>query len=346
VGGAEDRFVWAGEAGDVRFETTLWLYPAQAVWFWQVALLSRAPVPCDVILVQDLGLGDRGFLMNNEAFASQYTDHHVARLPDIGTVLMSRQNLAQGDLHPWAMHGCLDGAAAFATDALQLFGPGFRDAATIALPFGTDLPSLRLQHECACAILQSRPVALEAGSTQTVRFFGLFEPDHPGASGEADLGRLDLVNRAAADFRPVPVRLQPAVRSLLQDAAPVVARPLAGEALARAFPQRSHEEYGAGEHEDGGHGDRRLLSFFAPDGPHNRHVVLKEKERLVPRRHGTLLRSGSAMLPDEATLCATAWMPGVFTAQLTIGNTSFHKLFSVSRDPYNIVRASGLRILA
>ena len=33
-------------------------------------------------------------------------------------------------------------------------------------------------------------------------------------------------------------------------------------------------------------------------------------------------------------------------AQLTIGNTSFHKLFSVSRDPYNITRGSGLRMLA
>ena len=51
------------------------------------------------------------------------------------------------------------------------------------------------------------------------------------------------------------------------------------------------------------------------------------------------------MLPDETTLCATCWMHGVFAAQLTIGNTSFHKLFSVSRDPYNITRASGLRIL-
>ena len=48
------------------------------------------------------------------------------------------------------------------------------------------------------------------------------------------------------------------------------------------------------------------------------------------------------MLPDEAILCATAWMHGVFGAQLTIGNTSFHKLFSVSRDPYNVTRASGL----
>jgi hypothetical protein len=73
--------------------------------------------------------------------------------------------------------------------------------------------------------------------------------------------------------------------------------------------------------------------------------VLRGKERLVTRRHGALLRSGTAMLPDESTLCATCWMHGVFAAQLTIGNTSFHKLFSVSRDPYNIMRASGLRVL-
>ena len=73
--------------------------------------------------------------------------------------------------------------------------------------------------------------------------------------------------------------------------------------------------------------------------------MLREKERIVPRRHGALLRSGQGVLPDETTLCATCWMHGVFAAQLTIGNTSFHKLFSVSRDPYNITRASGLRLL-
>ena len=38
-------------------------------------------------------------------------------------------------------------------------------------------------------------------------------------------------------------------------------------------------------------------------------------------------------------------MHGVFASQLTIGNTSFHKLFSVSRDAYNIAQ-TGLRVLA
>ena len=125
------------------------------------------------------------------------------------------------------------------------------------------------------------------------------------------------------------------MRSLLQDAAPVAAESLDDATIAERYPERAHEE----------RADGRLMSFFTPDGLHNRHVVLRAKEQMVPRRHGTLLRSGQGMLPDETTLCATCWMHGVFAAQLTIGNTSFHKLFSVSRDPYNITRSSGLRIL-
>ncbi|HXW19908.1 MAG TPA: cellobiose phosphorylase, partial [Roseiarcus sp.] len=90
--------------------------------------------------------------------------------------------------------------------------------------------------------------------------------------------------------------------------------------------------------------DGQVMSLFTPDRSHNRHVIFRDKERLVARRHGALLRSGDEMLPSESALCATCWMHGVFGAQLTIGNTSFHQLFSVSRDPFNIIRSSGLRL--
>ncbi len=108
------------------------------------------------------------------------------------------------------------------------------------------------------------------------------------------------------------------------------------DAIAQLYPERMHEESR----------DGTLLSFFTPDGPHNRHVVLAAKERQMRRRHGAILRGGASMLPDDAALSLTCWMHGVFAAQLTIGNTALHKLFSVSRDPYNVTRASGLRILA
>ena len=82
-----------------------------------------------------------------------------------------------------------------------------------------------------------------------------------------------------------------------------------------------------------------------PDAANNRHVVLREKDATLARRHGAILRTGQGMLLDETTMCATCWMHGVFASLLTIGNTSFHRLFSAARDPYNIVRSGGLRVL-
>jgi cellobiose phosphorylase len=336
-GAAGDRFVWESESSGLQHRVTLWLHARSNVWLWHIELANRGEVElrCDAIMVQDLGLGGRGFVMNNEAYVSQYIDHHVATDARLGPIVMCRQNQAQGGRHPWVALGCLDGAAAFATDAVQLFGPAARDSDDVACAPGTDLPNQRWQHEVACPALQSHSLTLKPGAAATQTFFGLYEPDHAGASGHADLTRLDAVREAKRGFAPVDVALAAPVRSILQDAPPLTAEPLSDSEIARRYPERRHEE----------RRDDSLLSFFTPDGRHNRHVVLREKERLVARRHGTLLRSGASMLLDDATLCATGWMHGVFAAQLTIGNTSFHKLFSVSRDPYNVTRASGLRIL-
>ena len=163
----------------------------------------------------------------------------------------------------------------------------------------------------------------------------LLRANHTDASSDADLAKIALAQEAFGEFATRDVALSAPVRSIVQDAQPLIADVMSEEEIAGRYTLRSHEERQQG----------RLLSFFIPEGVHNRHVVLRDKERHVARRHGTLLRSGQGMLPDEATMCVTGWMHGVFGAQLTLGNTSFHKLFSVSRDPYNITRASGLRIL-
>jgi 1,2-beta-oligoglucan phosphorylase len=337
VGAADDRFVWQGEQNGVRHQVSLWLHPDLNLWLWRVEVVNGRDkeLPCDAIFVQDLGLGEKGFLMNNEAYASQYLDHHVARHPRMKSVLMGRQNLSQGGGYPWIAHGCIEGAAGFATDFRQLMGPAFRDANSLDASFGTSLPSQRLQYETACAALQSEAATLAPGATTSWTFFGLYEPDHSAASTDADLALIDRVEPACKEWTPRGVALSLPTRSLLQDSPSAVADPLDERAIDARYPRRMHVE----------RVDGRLLSFFTPEDAHNRHIVLRDKERVVIRRHGALLRSSEAMLPDEATLCATCWMHGVFCAQLTIGNTSFHKVFSVSRDPYNITRGSGLRML-
>jgi len=332
-----DRIVWEGERNSVSHTVTLWLHPKSNVWLWRVAIVNRrdSELTCDTVLVQDLGLGDPNFLMNNEAYACQYMDHHLAAHPRAGYVVMSRQNLSQGGAYPWAAHGCLDGATGFATDFRQLMGPGARDVDGLRLAFGENLPSLRLQFETACAALQSPSATLAPGAATSWTFFGAFEPDHPSASSDADLSVVDAAELADGDYDPRPVPLSEPTRSLLHDAPAAVADRLDQETIAARYRRRMHVEQVEGE----------LLSFFTPGRTHGRHVVLRDKERLVARRHGALLRSGDSMMLDDDLLCATCWMHGVFGAQLTIGNTSFHKLFSVSRDPYNVTRANGLRML-
>jgi len=335
LGHADDRIVWEGRTRGIAHRVTLRLLPAESAWLWRIDVTNAGDVAMqtDAILVQDLGLGAPEFVANNEAYASQYIDHHAARDARLGPVVLSRQNLAQQNRHPWVMHGCLDGAEGFATDAMQLFGPAYRDANALPLPTGNALANRRLQHEVACAAIQSRCVTLQPGAGASWRFFALYEADHPAASSDADLAKLFAIEWPADDAHPVATSR--ARRDVVQDAPAMRVKTLDADALAKRYPDRFLEESKR----------NRPLSFFAPDPPHNRHVVLRAKERIVTRRHGALVRSGSAMLPHQSTLCATCWMHGVFAAQLTIGNTSFHKLFGVSRDPYNVMRASGLRAM-
>lgn len=345
IAAAADRFVWQGETAGLGHRVTLWLHPEQPLWLWRVEATNAraAPVPCDATLIQDIGLGGRGFVMSNEAYASQYVDHRPVWHPSAGWVVLSRQNLAQGGLHPWVAHGCREGAASFGTDARELLGPDYRDAGRIDAE--RELPGTCLQYECACPIVRSGVVTLAPGETAVWSFFGLFDPDHRAPSGDADLARIDAALAALDAFEPRELALAAPARSLLQDAETLAGRKLGAAEIAARYPTRSAEEHDAEEHDGGGHDGGGLLSFFVADGALNRHVVLREKDRLLPRRHGAIVRSGQAMVLDQTTMCTTVWMHGVFGSLLAVGNTSFHRLFSASRDPYNITRSGGLRIL-
>ncbi|SHE86864.1 Cellobiose phosphorylase [Kaistia soli DSM 19436] len=336
-GHTDNALVYEGRSGGLRHRAVLALDAQEAIWFWRVTVTNEGSeaVAFDLINAQDVGLGGRGFLMGSEAYASQYLDHHVETHADFGPVVMSRQNLDQGGRHPWLVQGCLDGASGYATDAMQLFGPAFRLSGALALPFGISLPSTVLQHEVACPAIQTAARTLAPGETTTLTFFARFLADHPAASGADDLALIADIGARAASLIEAPAETRPTVHSLLETAPLARAAALSGAAIAARYPARLREEKQ----------DSTLLSFFVQDGAQNRHVVTAAKEALIARRHGSILRSGDSLMLDEKTLSATAWMQGIFAAQLTIGNTSFHKLFSVSRDPYGLTRASGLRIL-
>ena len=43
VGSDQDRFVWSGEHGGLRHESTLWLHPELNAWFWRLRVVNDLP---------------------------------------------------------------------------------------------------------------------------------------------------------------------------------------------------------------------------------------------------------------------------------------------------------------
>ena len=92
-GVSANSFVWEGETSAIRYRLTLSLQMRETAWLWRLEAENTGAVPrsLDAILIQDIGLADRGFLMNNEAYDLQYIDHHIARHGVYGPVILSRQ---------------------------------------------------------------------------------------------------------------------------------------------------------------------------------------------------------------------------------------------------------------
>ena len=189
-------------------------------------------------------------------------------------------------------HGCCEGAVGYATDFLQLMGPAWRDAAQFALPFGSNLPSVRLQHETACAALQSRAVALAPGESASWTFFGTYRAYHAEASSDADIALITASVHAREGLSVPGAQLSAPPRNAL-----LAARCAAVDSLSETALQSRYPEQALIERSDG-----RPLSFFMAREADSRHVVLRDKERCVARRHGAILVGGSQMLPDDGKI--------------------------------------------
>jgi cellobiose phosphorylase len=330
-------FAGEGTWQGIRFSLSLVLADAAPAWFWHVALenTSSTEREVDLVYAQDIALSSYAAVRLNEYYVSHYIDHEPLSDGVHGWVLASRQNLAVGGRHPWALIGSLRRGVAFATDALQVYGLAARAGAA---PIGlrSELPSVRWQHEHSMVAIQDAPIVLLPGAQAGAGFFGWLEADHSAATDAHDLA---LIERALAlpEAQP-PARL---VATEARSATPTLfapARPLQSldldetEIEARFGANRRHEERDA---------SGRLLSFFHGD---DRHVVLRAKELQVLRPHGHILRTGRVLAPDETALTSTAWMAGVFDSMLTQGHVAINRFLSTVRSYLALFRSQGLRV--
>jgi CRISPR-associated protein Csx3 len=297
-------------------------------------------IKVDVLMAQDLGLADEGAVRNNEAFNSQYLDLLPVEDEHLGWVLLSRQNQAGcGGAHPWLALGCEKGACAFSTDASQFFGEDHRLTGSPSAVRTKDLPSKRLQYECAMPALQSRPASLYPGSSTEVAFVARFVADHPSASSKSDLARLweatpsNWPSGTNPGFGWVPPPIKAALPSLFV-AAPWLHgdKPVINDWQSWFPGARRNEEFSA---------SGSLLSFFQGK---DTHVISLEKEASLPRPHGHILRSGSWRWVDIEQFGTTCYAAGIFSAQAYLGNPTFGRLLPVVRSALGLGRAAGQRV--
>jgi cellobiose phosphorylase len=325
-----------GQWGELVFRLRLVLAESAAAWFWQVELenTGTAAVTCDLIHTQDLALAHYGAIRLNEYYVSQYVDHTPLTHPQRGAAVASRQNQSMGGRCPWTVIGSLGRGVAYATDALQFHGLATR-AGKQPPGLTSGLPGTRLQHEHSMVSIQDEPVTLAPGATAHRGFFGWFEADKPTATTAGDTAVIDAalaLPEAAPAPWPAPGLGRRPAASRFATAPVVAALPLDDAALAEYFPgTRRHEE----------HADGCLLSFFTGA---RTHVVLTAKELAVLRPHGQLLRSGGALVPDEAALTSTAWMAGVFHSMVTQGHVSINRFLSTCHSYLGLFRSHGQRI--
>lgn len=325
---SSNKAKWVGTVHGIHYEVIFHLANEQT-WFWEINLNGKQ-LEVDIIYGQDIGLAHQDAIRSNEAYTSQYLDHAVFENDSSGFTVCTRQNQQQGQDYPYLQQGSLGKNVGYSTDGFQFFGLSYKETNIPEALTAASLANENYQYEFAYTALQSEKIQL-TGKASFV-FYGAVASNHP------DAVKSPLFTQEIQQAWDALDNEQPPFETIysLHDVAFSGNGTLSSSAMTSAeldalYPEKLLEEWD---------GDS-LLSFFTPT---YEHVVLKEKELKLERSHGHILMSGENHQLDQPTITSTSYMPGVFNAQLVLGNTSMNKLLSNVRNPLNIMKTSGQRI--
>ncbi|WP_162859632.1 GH36-type glycosyl hydrolase domain-containing protein [Listeria goaensis] len=292
-------------------------------WFYEVAADIQGSY--DLIYIQDLGLADVSAVRTNEAYMAQYLDYNVLDT-ERGKVILTRQNQPQaGNQFPGAEFGALSKITRFVTDGFDFYGTGVKLSEAPEGLLGDGLKNRKWQYEMALVGLQTE---LLQGKEKTC-FYGLLTRNQMEAT--TSVTSTAKLNALFDSLEESDFQLGEKMVRQHGHAAEIRGETASAKWLQAHYPARLFEEQSA----------NKTLSFFTPE---KAHVVLKEKERLVERAHGTILLDQVDLLSPENTLATTVYMAGVFQTHVTLGNTNMNKFSSHQRNALNLLQTSGLRI--
>jgi 1,2-beta-oligoglucan phosphorylase len=329
------RYYATGHWQGFDYSCLLQLSENSLSWQWQVEIrnCSAEAIELDVVHVQDAGLKPVQSGLINEYYVSQYLERLVLENEKYGSVICCRQNVHEHVGNPWLMIACQNGAEAASVDGMQFFGKTYRET---GIPEG--LKSRRLGGEYAgessVLALQEKAFYLKPGDSHRSVFVLAYLPDHPEATSQNDLNRLDELFSGYTTSAPETEKLvwKNAFHNLFNPPELLKVDDLNAAEITSYFgTEKRHPEYK----------DDKLLSFFTKGYA---HVVLREKEILTDRPHGHIMQANAAFVPDESIVSTNAYACGVFNSHLTQGNTNFNILLSVHSNQFNQASPAGQRI--
>jgi 1,2-beta-oligoglucan phosphorylase len=330
-----NRFFAKGQWNGLDYFLVLQLSEKGLSWKWSLRIenFSESAQELDLIAVQDAGLKVRQPGPVNEYYVSQYIERLIWKDKRYGQVICARQNMKEAGDHPWLMMACAGGAEAASVDGMQFFGPAFREScipeALLAEKLGGEYAG-----ESSVLALQGKKFRLKPGEVYQTAFVSIFIHNHPKATSEADLEKL---NKLAGIFKENVFETgntgwQKPLKSLFNAPEFLIVEDLTEKEITDFFGrERRHIEVDNG----------RLLSFFK-DAQH--HVVLRAKETLTDRPHGHIIQAKAGLVPDESIVSTNPFAYGVFNSHLTQGNTNFNILLSICSNQFNQASEAGQRI--
>lgn len=324
-----------GRFQGIEFRCILSLAEQETAWKWQLSLrnLNGKELEAEVFCVQDAGLKPASTGTINEYYASQYLERLNMHFGKYGQVICCRQNMKEGEQHPWLLMACQETADAAWVDGMQFYGPAFRQTAIPSAIVQNDNGS-EYAGESSVLALKSKALTLRPGEEARLNFGFLFMAHHPQATGKEDLLLAEkLFGEIAFPKVHFPEKPEnPPLKSLFNPPALLQTLDLEEADLVRFFgSERRFEE----------HHENQLLSFF---GHKHSHVVLKAKESLTDRPHGHIIQTHNHLVPNEGIMSTNAFMTGVFNSHLTQGNTNFNTLLSVFSNQFHQPSEAGQRI--
>ena len=332
----EQQISWSGSFHGIVYQCQIVLASQENSWNWNIHLqnTSANSITTEIMYAQDIGIATEGFIRANEAYCSQYIDHHVFS-DSSGYTIASRQNLATPHGHSWLVQGCLQKTVAYVTDGFDFYGLSYKKTAIPKALTQRKLISEKRQYEFALIALQTEETVLPPHKEVSFAFFSHLKLDHPKPTSAEDIELLAKIRSQAQDLvTPISGTFQASAKQSLFNKTVLVN----GE----SFSQQDIQKYFPGEHRHVEANEKECLSFFYDQ---SRYVALASKELLCERPHGHIVRSGKTLAPENTNiLSSTSYMYGLFHSHVTIGNTSFNKILSISRSPLNIFKSSGQRI--